>query len=110
MYQEQIDEFTSLWFIELEKKADARLEYTKSLVLLKTMASKFSILKNTASVENKINSLLCLDDEVGETAQMHYNRMCLKETEFKNARDMIEYYRTLVIEYQSRRKSEREIR
>lgn len=110
MLNEQIKELLDQWHVELEKKSDARLEYTKSLIFLKVLASKLSPLKNSASVENKINSLLCMTDDAGKMALKHHEIMHLKEVEYKNARDMAEYYRTQIIELQSRRKVESQIR
>lgn len=111
MYYEQIDELKSEYNNQLEIKADARLEFTKYYVILSQLASRLSPLKNTASIDNKINSLLALEDEeMREKATNYFNLMKENEIFYKNARDKISYLDMSIREFQSRRKTERDIK
>lgn len=111
MYYEQIDELKTEYNNQLEIKADARLEFTKYYVILSRLASQLSPLKNTASIDNKINSLLALEDEeMRETATNYFTLMHENEVVYKNARDRIDYLDSCIREYQSRRKTERDIK
>ena len=111
MYYDEIDALKEEYNTQLEIKADARLEFTKNYVILSKLASQLSPLKNTACVENKINSLLSLEDEeMREIATNYFTLMEEKEVIFKNARDRIEYLNMSIREYQSRRKTERDLK
>ena len=111
MYYEQIDELKNEYNIQLEIKADARLEFTKCYVILSQLASRLSPLKNTASIDNKINSLLSLGDlEMRDTSMNYFTSMKENEIIYKNARDRIECINMNIREYQSRRKTERDLK
>lgn len=111
MYYEQIDELKESYNAQLEVKADARLEFTKCYVILSQLASRLSPLKNTASIDNKINSLLALDDEeMRDKATDYFTSMKENEVVYKNARDRIDYLDACIREYQSRRKTERDLK
>lgn len=111
MYYEQIDNLIKQYNEQLEIKADARKEYKKCSVILRRLASEYSPLKNTASIDNKINSLLSLNDErIASQSMDYFIRMEENEVIYKNARDKINYLNICIIEYQSRRKTERDIK
>ena len=111
MYYEQIDELKEQYNTQLEIKADGRRESTKYFVILSTIASELSPLRDTASIDNKINSLLSLKDEEKRTeCRKYFSLYKQNEVIWKNARDRIDYLETCIREYQSRRKTERDIK
>jgi hypothetical protein len=110
-YYNDIDELKQQYNTQLEIKADARLTYTKYLVILSTLASQLSTLKNTASLDNKINSLLSLNDEQMATqCQEYFSLMKQNEVIYKNARDRIRLIEMNIQELWSRRRTERDIK
>jgi hypothetical protein len=111
LYYQEIDELKTEYNNQLEIKADARLAYTKYLVILSTLASQLSPLKNTASLDNKINSLLSLNDsEKASQCQEYFSLMKQNEVIYKNARDKIRYIEMNMQELWSRRRTERDIK
>lgn len=110
-YYEQIDDLKQQYNEQLEIKADSRMEFTKLFVILSTLASELSPLKNTASIDNKINSLLALDDEeMASKCRLYFQAMKEHEIMYKNARDKIGYLECCIKEYQNRRWCEKEIK
>lgn len=110
-YYEQIDEYTERYNTALELYCDYRKKYTDYDVILRTLASQNSPLKNTASIDNKINSLLSLEDEqIRDTAIKLYEQVRKYEVAYKCERDKIKGLHLLIIELQSRRKAENTIK
>ena len=72
MYREQRDEYIQKLHEAIELKCDYRQKYTSYDVILRTLASQYSPLKNTSSIDNKVNSLLSLEDE--ETTSLPGNQ------------------------------------
>ena len=111
MYYESIDNLIKEYNEQLELKADSRKEFKKCLVILRTLASEYSPLKSSASIDNKINSLLSFtEDSVRSQALDYFARMEECEVIYKNARDRIDYLKLCIIELQSRRRCERELK
>lgn len=111
MYYEQIDSLIKEYNEQLELKADSRKEFKKCSVILRTLASEYSPLKSSASIDNKINSLLSLSNEqIRSQALDYFAKMEEMEVLYKNARDRIDYLKLCIIELQSRRRTEREIK
>lgn len=105
MYREDIYELIDQYNEQLEIKADARTEYQKALCILKVLAAKSSPLKSSASIDNKINSLLALDDKEEQAkAIKNHELMMIKEIEYKNARDKCDLLKLQVIEKQALRR------
>ena len=111
MYYDDITTLIDQYNETLEIKSDYRLEYIKNLVILKRLASQLSPLKDTASIDNKINSLLAIkDEEMRLKCEQCFEDMYKAEVIFKNARDKIDFLRLQIIEFQSRRRVERDIK
>lgn len=110
-YYAEIDQLKTEYNVQLEKKADARTENKKYYVILCNLASELSPLRDTASIDNKIISLLSLKDEqMRADCKRYFESWQESDVIFKNARDRIEYLNTCIIEYQSRRKTERDLK
>ena len=103
-YNKEIEELLEQRAAVLIKKHKHREEYGQTIAQLNVLMARH-IDKSSASFENKIQLLLKIESIEDEVTKLNESFQ-MDEVYFKKYRDMDEFYKQKIMEYQSRRKNE----
>ena len=106
VYEKEINELLEKRAEILELKHKHREQYGQTIALLTVLMAQH--LNSSSSFENKIQALLKVAKGKGFYKRAKLIHRCYIEDEisFKKYRDLDEFYKTRIMEYQSRRKCE----
>jgi len=102
-YEKEINDLLEKRAEALTQKHEHRTEWGQSKAQLTVLMARY--INSSASFDNKVPMLLKID-EVAEEVKKLNDSFINDEIAYKKYRDLDDLYKSIIMEYQSRRKSE----